>query len=78
VTVTAAIRLDGKSGIELGREIAVAGVSIPAISITADDSDTARKAAIEAGCFAYLTKPFTAKSLIEAIARASDDPRHTE
>ena len=72
------IRLDGKSGIELRREIAVADVSIPVIFITADDSDTTRKAAIEAGCVAYLTKPFAAKSLIEAIARVPDDPRQSE
>ena len=72
------IRLDGKSGSNLRREIAIAGVSIPVVFITADDSDTTRKAAIEAGCVAYLTKPFTAKSLIEGIARASDDPRQTE
>ena len=65
-------------GIELRREIAIAGVSIPVVFITADDSDTTRKAAIEAGCVAYLTKPFTAKSLIEGIARASDNPRQTE
>ena len=72
------INLNGRSGIELRREIAIAGVSIPVIFITANDSDTTRKAAIEAGCVAYFAKPFPAKSLVEAIVAASAEPSRTE
>jgi FixJ family two-component response regulator len=72
------INLNGRSGIELRREIAIAGVSIPVIFITANDSDTTRKAAIEAGCVAYLAKPFPAKSLVEAIVAASAEASRTE
>jgi FixJ family two-component response regulator len=65
------INLDGKSGIDLRRELADAGVTAPVIYITGNDSAGNRAAAIESGCVAYLTKPFTAKSLIESVARAS-------
>src|SRR5262245_13561658 len=50
------INLDGKSGIELSRELAFSGVSLPIIFITGNDSDANRRAAMEAGCIAYLTK----------------------
>src|SRR5262245_37351749 len=64
------INLGGKSGIELSQELVISGVSLPVIFITGNDSDANRKAATEAGCVAYLTKPFPAKSLIGAIERA--------
>jgi FixJ family two-component response regulator len=65
------IHLNGKSGIELRRELAVSGSSIPVIFITAKDSDATRKAAIDVGCAAYLTKPFSARSLMDAIGQAA-------
>jgi FixJ family two-component response regulator len=65
------INLDGESGIEFRRELAASGASLPVIFITADTSDCIRKAAHDAGCIAYLTKPFAAQSLVDAIARAS-------
>jgi AmiR/NasT family two-component response regulator len=36
-----------------------------------NDNSAVRKAALESGCLAYLTKPFSAKSLIEPLERAS-------
>jgi len=63
------INLDGESGIELCRRLADNGVSLPVIYITGNDSEANRAAAIESGCVAYLTKPFTALSLIEPIER---------
>src|SRR5436190_23083085 len=42
-------------------------------SITAHDSDSIRKAAQDSGCVAYLTKPFLAKTLIDAINKAGLD-----
>ena len=48
-----------------------AGVSVPVIYITANDSDIIRTAAMKSGCIAYLTKPFAATSLIEPIERAA-------
>jgi CheY-like chemotaxis protein len=65
------INLSGQSGIDLRREIASAGCSIPVIFITASDSELTRKAAMDAGCVAYLAKPFSAKSLMDAILKSS-------
>jgi FixJ family two-component response regulator len=63
------INLNGESGIELYRRLANSGVSLPVIYITGNDSEANHACAIESGCIAYLTKPFTASSLIEPIER---------
>jgi FixJ family two-component response regulator len=65
------INLGDGSGIELRHRLAEAGVSLPVIYITGNDSDATRMAAMASGCVAYLTKPFTAQSLIEPIRRAA-------
>ncbi|MDB5610518.1 MAG: response regulator receiver protein [Bradyrhizobium sp.] len=65
------INLNNESGIEVRLRLKAAGVSVPVIYITAGDNDTVRMAATESGCLAYLTKPFSAKSLIEPIDRVS-------
>lgn len=65
------INLGDGSGIELRHRLAEAGVSLPVIYITGNDSDATRMAAMASGCVAYLTKPFTAQSLIEPIERAA-------
>jgi len=66
------INLSGMSGIELKRKLASSGVSIPTIFITGKDSEIVRKAALEVGCAAYLSKPFEAKQLTDAIEKALD------
>jgi FixJ family two-component response regulator len=65
------IHLSGKSGIELGRELAMSQVPLPVIFITGDDNAATRSAAYSAGCAAFLTKPFSANSLLDAIVKAS-------
>jgi FixJ family two-component response regulator len=65
------IQLNGKSGIELRRKLVVRGIDIPVIFITASDSEDTRRAAMKVSCTAYLVKPFPAKSLMEAIEKAS-------
>ena len=65
------VQLNGVSGIEVRYRLIDAGISLPVIYITANDSDAVRAAAIESGCIAYLTKPFSAQSLIEPIARVA-------
>jgi FixJ family two-component response regulator len=71
VCIVLDINLSDGSGIELRRYLAEKGVKVPVIYITGNDSDVARTAAIASGCVAYLTKPFSAKSLIEPIERAA-------
>src|SRR5437588_4050862 len=65
------INLQNESGIELRHRLTAGGISVPVIYVTANDNPATRMAALESGCIAYLTKPFSAKSLIEPIERAS-------
>jgi FixJ family two-component response regulator len=65
------VNLNDASGIEVRHRLTAAGVSVPVIYITATDNHTVRMAAMESGCIAYLTKPFSAKSLIDPIEKAS-------
>jgi FixJ family two-component response regulator len=62
---------DGSSGIELRHRLKAAGISVPVIYMTGNDNPAVRMAALQSGCLAYLTKPFSAKSLIEPLERAS-------
>jgi FixJ family two-component response regulator len=65
------INLNEESGIEVRHRLKAAGISVPVIYITGNDSHAVRMAALESGCIAYLTKPFSAKSLIEPLKQAS-------
>lgn len=71
ICVVLDIQLNGVSGIEVRHRLTDAGISLPVIYITANDNESIRAAAVESGCIAYLTKPFSAKSLIEPIARVA-------
>lgn len=64
------IDLDGESGIGVCRRLTNKGIRLPVIFITGNDSDAVRAAATEVGCVAYLTKPFSALSLIEPVEEA--------
>ena len=58
------------SGLELRRRLTAAGSTIPVIFITAVDHDAVETAAIQAGCAAYLHKPFSTELLITAVTNA--------
>jgi FixJ family two-component response regulator len=64
------MNLGDESGIEVRRRLKVAGDNVPVIYMTGSDSPLIRETALQSGCLAYLTKPFSAKSLIEPIERA--------
>ena len=66
------VNLSDGSGIDLRHHLAESGVLLPVIYITGNDSHATRMAAMASGCVAYLTKPFTAQSLIEPIERAAE------
>jgi len=74
VCVILDINLNDGSGIELRHRLKAAGISVPVIYITANDNPAVRVAALQSGCLAYLTKPFSAKALIEPLKRASAEP----
>src|SRR5262245_49896866 len=61
------VNLKGVSGIEVRQTLRRLRVSLPVIFMTADHSEVTRRQAQEAGCVAYLTKPFLAKALVAAI-----------
>ena len=62
------IHLDGMSGIDLRRRLAALSRAPPVIFMTAFDNPGTRQEATQAGCAAYLQKPFPSSQLIEAIA----------
>ncbi len=68
------IRLGALTGFDLARHLATEGSRAPIIFITAHDEPEAREQARRHGCVAYLRKPFSAQSLIEAIRRAVPPP----
>jgi FixJ family two-component response regulator len=65
------VNLSDGSGIELRHQLMEQGIVLPVIYITGNDSHATRISAIASGCVAYLTKPFTARSLMEPIERAA-------
>jgi FixJ family two-component response regulator len=65
------VRMPGKSGLELQRELAANGRDIPIIFITAHGSDEdVRARALRDGAVAYLSKPFSEDALLEAVSAA--------
>jgi FixJ family two-component response regulator len=65
------INLGDGSGIELRHRLNDAGISVPVIYITGNDNPSVRKAALDSGCIAFLTKPFSTQSLIEPLKKAT-------
>ena len=68
------INLGGISGIELQRRLAASGSKCPVIFMTAHDDEATRNDALDAGCVAYLCKPFAAHDLLDAIRKAGVYP----
>ena len=64
------VHLGGISGIELQRRLAASGSNCPVIFMTAIDDDATRKEAMNAGCLAYLKKPFVPNLLLDALKKA--------
>jgi FixJ family two-component response regulator len=61
------VRLPGKSGIELTRELSASGSKIPVIFITAHDEPSVREAVDRCGASALLIKPFAGRKLLETL-----------
>ena len=64
------IHLGDISGIELARQLKRSGSSVPVVFMTGVDSAATRHEAEQAGCFAYLRKPFAESDLIDVVTRA--------
>jgi FixJ family two-component response regulator len=65
------VNLNDGSGIELRQGLKAAGVSVPVIYVSGNEDPVVRKAALDSGCIAFLTKPFSVQSLIEPLKKAS-------
>jgi FixJ family two-component response regulator len=70
VCVLLDINLSDGSGIELRYRLKAAGNTVPVIYMTGNDTPAVRASALQSECLAYLTKPFSARTLIEPIERA--------
>lgn len=64
------VRLPGMSGLDFQAQMAVHGVRMPVIMMTAHGDIPMSVRAMRAGAVDFLTKPFRDQDLIDAIARA--------
>jgi FixJ family two-component response regulator len=71
VCVILDIHLNDGSGIELLSDLQRGDRSMPVVCMTGDDNPAVRKAALNLGCIAFLTKPFSVQELIEPLKRAA-------
>ena len=64
------VELPGLSGLDLQRELAEAGIAVPIIFLTGHGSIPMSVKAMKAGAVEFLTKPFVADDLLNAIQQA--------
>jgi FixJ family two-component response regulator len=66
------INLNDGSGIELRHRLKAAGIRVPVIYMTGNEDPAIRKAALDSGCIAFLTKPFSMQDLMEPLQRVGN------
>ena len=71
------VRLPGLSGLDLQRELSLAGKQIPIIFLTGHGDIPMSVRAMKAGAVEFLTKPVKQRSLLEAIQAAVERDRTT-
>jgi FixJ family two-component response regulator len=69
------IRLPGKSGLELQRELSETNIRIPIIFITSHGDVPMTVRAMKAGAVEFLTKPFRDQDLLDAVQLALERDR---
>jgi two-component system, OmpR family, phosphate regulon sensor histidine kinase PhoR len=67
--IVADMKMPGISGLEIAQTLQREGLNIPVILISAEGPEEVARQALRAGVADYLTKPFAADNLIEAIRR---------
>jgi FixJ family two-component response regulator len=74
------IRLPGRSGLELQRELAKSNIRLPIVFITGHGDVPMSVTAMKAGAIEFLTKPFRDQDLLDAVHRglALDRDRRAE
>jgi FixJ family two-component response regulator len=69
------VRLPGRSGLELQRDLAAANRQVPIIFITAHADVPMTVQAMKGGAIEFLTKPFRDQELLDAVAAGLDRDR---
>jgi FixJ family two-component response regulator len=64
------VRMPGKNGIELERQLVANHFDVPVIFITAHEEETTRVQALEGPARTFLIKPFSEEALLNAINNA--------
>ena len=70
--LVADVRLAGKSGIELMTEVIRAGSRMPVVLVTGHGDIAMAVAAVKAGAFDFVEKPFDPEALLTTIRKALD------
>jgi two-component system response regulator FixJ len=63
--------MPGMSGVELLVDLARRDSHVPVVVLTAHGDEDVRKQCLRAGALAFLTKPFQAKELLDALHRVT-------
>ena len=69
------VQLTGMSGIDLQRQLRAAGCDVPVIIMTGNRADTVREHAEQAGCAAFLWKPFSGETILALLGSIARDAR---
>jgi FixJ family two-component response regulator len=69
------VQMPGMSGVDLQSHLTAHGHCPPAIFVTAYPEASVRARALDAGAFGFLSKPFSAESLIACLDRALESCR---
>jgi FixJ family two-component response regulator len=69
------VHMPSINGLEVQTELLARGMGVPTIFITAYDDNALRERALAQGAVAYLRKPLTEQTLLDAIAMAVG-PKH--
>jgi FixJ family two-component response regulator len=71
------VRLPGLSGLDLQRQLAANGITLPIIFVTGYGDIPMSVTAMKAGALEFLTKPFRDQDLLDAIQKALERDRDT-
>jgi FixJ family two-component response regulator len=66
------VNLGGISGIDLQRQLRAEGSEVPIIMTTGNKVDAVRERAEQAGCVAFLWKPFTGDAILALVGSIAD------
>ena len=69
------VQMPGMNGLEVQRRLALLGIDLPLVFITAHEEEGMAARAIAAGALGFLHKPFTDDSLIALIRRCASERR---